>query len=72
MRVFEAMAAGDSADHSLPTELSELGFVDGEHFIGYQTKRISFQRCAATSLMNRAQTHTSPRALACWYVRTYL
>ena len=34
-RVFEAMAAGALLITRLPTELTELGFVEGEHFIGY-------------------------------------
>jgi hypothetical protein len=34
-RVFEAMAAGALLITQLPTELTELGFVEGEHFIGY-------------------------------------
>jgi hypothetical protein len=34
-RVFEAMAAGALLITQLPTELTELGFVEGEHFVGY-------------------------------------
>lgn len=36
MRVFEAMAAGALLITRTPTELSTLGFVEGEHFIGYK------------------------------------
>ena len=36
MRVFEAMAAGALLITKLPTNLSALGFVDGEHFIGFR------------------------------------
>jgi hypothetical protein len=34
-RVFEAMAAGALLVTSLPTELTDLGFVEGRHFVGY-------------------------------------
>ena len=37
-RVFEAMAAGTLLLTSLPTNLTELGFVEGEHFIGYHNE----------------------------------
>jgi spore maturation protein CgeB len=36
MRVFEAMAAEALLITRLPTELSELGFREGEHFVGYR------------------------------------
>ncbi len=36
MRVFEAMAAGALLITRIPTELSELGFREGEHFVGYR------------------------------------
>jgi len=36
MRVFEAMAAGALLITRVPTELSELGFREGEHFVGYR------------------------------------
>ena len=36
MRVFEAMAAGAMLITRVPTELSELGFLEGEHFVGYR------------------------------------
>jgi len=39
LRVFEAMAAGALLVTSLPTELSELGFVEGVHFVGYQVEQ---------------------------------
>jgi Glycosyl transferases group 1 len=39
MRVFEAMASGALLFTSLPTELSELGFEQGVHFIGYRHER---------------------------------
>lgn len=39
MRVFEAMAAGALLITSLPTELAEMGFVEGEHFIGYRKEQ---------------------------------
>ena len=34
-RVFEAMAAGALLVTQVPTELTELGFVEGRHFVGY-------------------------------------
>jgi hypothetical protein len=36
MRVYEAMAAGALLMTRTPTDLSALGFVEGEHFIGYR------------------------------------
>ena len=36
LRVFEALASGAMLMTSLPTELSELGFQEGEHFVGYR------------------------------------
>jgi GT2 family glycosyltransferase len=35
LRVFEAMAAGALLITPMPSELTELGFVDGRHFVGY-------------------------------------
>ena len=35
MRAFEAMAAGALLLTSLPTELSQIGFEDGVHFVGF-------------------------------------
>jgi hypothetical protein len=35
MRVFEAMAAGALLITGLPTNLSALGFTEGEHFVGF-------------------------------------
>jgi hypothetical protein len=36
MRVFEAMAAGALLITRIPTELIDLGFCEGEHFVGYR------------------------------------
>lgn len=36
LRVFEALASGALLVTSLPTELSQLGFEDGVHFVGYR------------------------------------
>ncbi len=36
MRVYEAMAAGALLITGMPTDLSVLGFVEGQHFIGYR------------------------------------
>ena len=36
MRVFEAMGAGALLITRLPTELTEMGFREGEHFVGYR------------------------------------
>ena len=36
MRVYEAMAAGALLITRMPTDLSALGFAEGEHFIGYR------------------------------------
>ena len=36
MRVFEAMAAGALLITRLPTELTEMGFREDEHFVGYR------------------------------------
>ena len=36
MRVYEAMAAGALLLTRVPTDLTGLGFVEGEHFIGYR------------------------------------
>jgi len=36
MRVFEAMAAGALLITGVPTNLSTLGFKEGEHFVGYE------------------------------------
>jgi len=35
MRVFEVLASGALLVTSLPSELTELGFIEGEHFAGY-------------------------------------
>jgi Glycosyl transferases group 1 len=37
-RVFEAMAAGALLLASIPSNLTELGFVEGEHFAGYRSE----------------------------------
>jgi hypothetical protein len=42
MRVFEALASGALLVTSLPNELSDLGFVEGEHFVGYREARDLF------------------------------
>jgi hypothetical protein len=39
LRTFEAMAAGALLVTSLPTELSEIGFEEGVHFVGYRDAR---------------------------------
>jgi len=39
MRVFEAMAGGALLITGLPTELTELGFQEGKHFVGYHDER---------------------------------
>src|SRR4029077_4589277 len=39
MRVFEVLASGALLSTSLPNELTDLGFVEGTHFIGYQHER---------------------------------
>ncbi len=39
MRCYEAMAGGALLITGLPTELSELGFCEGEHFIGWSDER---------------------------------
>ena len=39
MRVFEVLASGALLVTSLPSELTDLGFVNGLHFIGYQEER---------------------------------
>ncbi|MGC1201825.1 MAG: glycosyltransferase [Candidatus Acidiferrales bacterium] len=39
MRVFEVLASGALLVTSLPSEMTELGFVDGVHFIGYGNER---------------------------------
>jgi hypothetical protein len=39
MRVYEAMAAGALLITGMPTDLSTLGFVEGQHFIGYRDER---------------------------------
>lgn len=36
LRVFEVLASGALLITALPTELTELGFVDGVHFVGYR------------------------------------
>jgi hypothetical protein len=36
LRTFEAMAAGALLITALPTELAQIGFKDGEHFVGYR------------------------------------
>jgi Glycosyl transferases group 1 len=36
LRVFEALASGALLVTSIPTELTELGFVEGEHFVAYR------------------------------------
>lgn len=36
LRTFEAMAAGALLITELPSELTEIGFVDGVHFLGYR------------------------------------
>jgi len=39
LRVFEVLASGALLLTSLPSELQELGFCEGEHFIGYRDYR---------------------------------
>lgn len=39
MRVFEVLASGALLVTSLPSELSDLGFVEGEDFVGYRETR---------------------------------
>jgi Glycosyl transferases group 1 len=39
LRTFEAMAAGALLITALPSELTEIGFEDGVHFIGYRKDR---------------------------------
>jgi len=39
LRVFEVLASGALLLTSLPSELQELGFRDGEHFVGYRDHR---------------------------------
>jgi len=36
LRVFEVLASGALLLTSLPTELTQLGFAEGEHFVGYR------------------------------------
>jgi hypothetical protein len=36
LRVFEALASGALLVTSIPTELTQLGFAEGEHFVGYR------------------------------------
>jgi hypothetical protein len=36
LRVFEVLASGALLLTSLPTELTQLGFVEGDHFVGYR------------------------------------
>ncbi|MEM4218097.1 MAG: glycosyltransferase [Candidatus Methanomethylicaceae archaeon] len=36
MRCFEVMAAGALLVTSLPTELADLGFEEGRHFVGFE------------------------------------
>ena len=38
LRTFEAMAAGALLVTRVPTELTPLGFVEGEHFVGYRSE----------------------------------
>src|SRR5215472_13063763 len=38
LRVFEVLASGALLITSLPTELSDLGFQNGVHFVGYRSK----------------------------------
>ncbi len=37
LRCFEAMGSGSLLLTKLPTELSEFGYIDGEHFVGYES-----------------------------------
>ena len=39
MRVFEVLAAGALLVTSLPSELTDMGFVQGIHFIGYREEQ---------------------------------
>ena len=39
LRTFETMAAGALLVTRVPTELTALGFVEGEHFIGYRSEK---------------------------------
>jgi Glycosyl transferases group 1 len=38
MRVYESMAAGALLITRMPTDLTTLGFIEGEHFIGYRNE----------------------------------
>jgi glycosyltransferase involved in cell wall biosynthesis len=40
MRAFEAMAAGCLLINRIPTELTEIGFQDGVHFVGYTDPKL--------------------------------
>ena len=69
MRVFEAMAAGALLITRTPTELSTLGFVDGEHFVGYrdETEIIATVRryLADETARGRITSSARSRVLAC-------
>jgi hypothetical protein len=40
MRAFEAMAAGSLLINRIPTELTEIGFQEGVHFVGYTDPKV--------------------------------
>jgi len=65
MRVYEAMAAGALLMTRMPTDLSALGFVEGEHFIGYrdETEIIPAVRRWLADEVGRARITAAARGL---------
>ncbi len=65
MRVYEAMAAGALLMTRTPTDLSTLGFVEGEHFIGYrdETEIVPAVRRFLADETGRARITSAARGL---------
>jgi Glycosyl transferases group 1 len=64
LRVFEALASGALLLTSVPTELSELGFREGEHFVGYrqETEMIPLVRKYLADEQTRSRIGKAARA----------
>jgi glycosyl transferase family 1 len=65
MRVYEAMAAGALLMTRTPSDLSMLGFVEGEHFIGYrdETEIVPMVRRWLADEVGRARITSAARDL---------
>ena len=53
LRCFEVMASGALLITPKPTELSEIGFIEGTHYVTFKTKRRCMNQSGTTWSMSR-------------------